>query len=223
MDFAIILHIMMKSQCVQCSLGTFCLNEGLVPIVTKERHLKRGEVLHRVNDDFKHLYAIQRGALKTYEIDSMGNEIIHGLYLKNEIYGYEGIYKNHYVFGASALAETVICEISYQGFLDFLRLKPDFLHRALYLMSQQLTASVYLKSITAQQRIAAFLVDLSARLSINLLEPGFLLPMTYQDIGNYLGMATETVSRILSLFKRNQIISIHNKYIRLLSIEKLKV
>lgn len=222
MDFAIIYNIMIKSQCVQCSLGTFCLNEGLVPIVTKERHLKRGEVLHRADEDFKNLYAIQRGALKTYEIDLMGNEIIHGLYLKNEIYGYEGISKNHYVFTAVALAETVVCEVPYQGFLDFLRLKPDFLHRALYLMSQQLTASVYLKSITAQQKIAAFLVDLSARLSLNPLEPGFLLPMTYQDIGCFLGMATETVSRILSQFKRNKIISINNKYIRLLQTEKLK-
>lgn len=213
---------MMKSQCIQCSFGTFCLTDEQIKMVTKERYLKRHEVLFNAQDCFKNLYAIQRGALKTYEIDNSGNEIIHGLYLKNEIYGYEGIYKDHYVFTAVALTETVVCEIPYHAFLDLLRTKPDLLHRILYLMSQQLTADIYLKSITAQQKIASFLLDLSIRLSLNPLEPGFLLPMTYQDIGCYLGMATETVSRILSLFKRNKMISIDNKYIRLLQMEKLK-
>lgn len=216
-----IIYLMLTSSCIQCSFGAFCLNKAQINIIKKERRLKKNELLHTDNQPFDHLYAIQCGALKTYSIDPMGNELIHGIYLKNEIYGYDAIYKKHHLFSAEALSETVVCEISYSSFLELLQKKPELLHLILYRMSQQLTFGAYLKFITAPQRLAAFILDISTRLLTEQSQSRFLLPMTYQDIGNYLGLATETISRILSQFKKNRIITIERKYIHILQTQLL--
>ncbi len=211
-----------KTQCQHCSFGTFCLNNETTEFAQKNKLLKKGEILHSANDKFRNLYAIKSGALKTYETDLMGNELIHGLYLKNEIYGYDAIYSGRYFFSAKALSDTLICEISYSEFLESLRCKPNFLPRILNLMSQQLTLGAYLKLVTAQQRVAAFLLDIYTRLFIEKSNSSFLLPMTYQDMGNYLGLATETISRTLSQFKKEKLIGIENKMIYFFELDEIK-
>lgn len=211
-----------KPSCTPCSLALFCSYNQKAGGESKRRQLKRKETLHAANSPFTNLYAIQCGAIKTYETDPAGNELIRGFYLKNEVYGYDAIYQGHYHFSSMALTETVVCEISYQNFIELIRSEPDVLTRSLYLMSQQLTIGSYLKFITAQQKLSAFLLDLSSRLSLNQFPSDFLLPMSYQDIGNYLGLATETISRLLSQFKKRQIISIENKHIYFIKPDELK-
>ena len=208
--------------CQQCSFGEFCFGSEKSDIVTKHHHLKRNEILHVPGDVFKSFYAIQSGALKTFTTDAMSNETIHGLYLQKEVYGYDAIYTEHYVFSAEALSATVLCEIPYQSFLQLLQKKPNLLSRMLYLMSQQLTMSSYLQLVTAQQKVAAFLLDLRNRLSPHSEDASFLLPMAYQDIGDYLGLATETVSRTLSLFKKKGLIAIETKKMHLFELEQLQ-
>ena len=211
-----------KPLCTPCSLAVLCSyskNAGVEPI---SRHLKRKETLHSANDTFTHLYAIQRGALKTYETDPAGNELIRGFYFKKEVYGYDAIYQSRHHFSSMALTETVVCEISYQHFIELIRAEPEILTRSLYLMSQQLTIGSYLKYLTAQQKLTSFLLDLSLRLSTDESPSDFLLPMSYQDIGNYLGLATETISRLLSQLKHKEIISIENKHIYFIKPDELK-
>lgn len=208
--------------CTQCSLVMFCSYNKKPGIKHKQLYLKRKEILHHAGDPFTTIYAIQHGALKTHETDPDGNELIRGLYLKNEVYGYEAIYQGHHLYSSTALSDTVLCEILYQPFLELTQSEPNLLSRILYLLSQQLTAGSYVKFISAQQRLAAFLIDLSTRLSSNKSHPDFLLPMNYQGIGNYLGLASETISRILSQFKNTDIISIENKHIYFLQPEELK-
>ena len=214
-------HETNKQKCTQCSLAIFCSYNEQKGIKTKQLHLKRKEILHHAGDTFTTIYAIQRGGLKTHETDPAGNELIRGLYLKDEAYGYEAIYKGYYLYSSTALTETIICDISYQNFFALIRSEPDLLSRILYLMSQQLAAGPYLKFITAQQKLSAFLIDLSTRLSSNKSHSDFLLPMSYQDIGNYLGLATETISRILSQLKNGKIILIENKHIYFLQPAEL--
>lgn len=208
--------------CHQCSFEAFCFGAEKSDIVTKHHHLKRKEVLHLPGDIFKSFYAIQSGALKTFATDAMSHETIHGLYLQKEVYGYDAIYTERYVFSAEALSDTELCEIPYQAFLQLLQKKPNLLSRMLYLMSQQLTMSSYLQLVTAQQKIAAFLLDLRNRLSPHSEDASFLLPMAYQDIGDYLGLATETVSRMLSLFKKKGLIAIDTKKIHLFELKQLQ-
>ncbi len=213
---------LLKTDCIDCSFEMFCTHQNAEneKNTFKQHQLKRKEIFHRPQDTFKSLYLINYGALKTYEIDAMGNELIHGLYLANEVYGYEAIYQGNYFFASMALSDTLICEIPYANFFELIKTKPELLHRILYLMSKQLTKDSYLKGITAQQKIAAFIIDLQSRLTSGE-KPPFVLPMTYQDIGHYLTIATETVSRILSRFQKNQLLHIENKCIQILQQEKL--
>lgn len=190
----------------------------------KQYHpLKKHEVLYLPENKFRNIYAIQHGHLKTYQIDADGNELIRGFYFTGEALGFEAIYTQHYLFSAVALTDSVVCEIPYDNFLELLHLNPALQKHILYLMSQQLNRGSYLPSITAEKRLAAFLIDLSYRLHPQEMQPRYLLPMSRQDIGNYLKLTAETISRLLSQFKKNKIIAIEHKKIHLLQPEKLKL
>lgn len=215
-------HSRLSLTCRQCAFGAFCFDAEKFDIVTQQHHLKRNEILHSLGDSFKSFYAIRSGALKAFTTDTMSHETIHGFYLQKEVYGYDAIYTERYVFSTQALSETVLCEIPYRSFLELLQQKPDLLSRMLYLMSQQLTMSSYLQFVTAQQKVAAFLLDLHNRLAVSSEDVSFLLPMAYKDMGDYLGLATETVSRTLSLFKKKELIGIDTKKIHLFDIKQLQ-
>lgn len=208
------------SQCTKCALVPFCSKNNQTTIWVSKRQLKRHEVLHQPNNQFFHLYAIQDGALKTHETSQDGKEIIHGLYLKNEVYGYDAIHRGRHSYYVTALSETVVCEIFYPNFLKLLQAEPNLLVIMLDLMSNQLATGVYRQFSLANQRLCAFLLDLSSRLGLK--QQTLLLPMSYQDIGHYLGLTTETVSRLFSRLKHEKIVAIHNKQIHFLLPEKLK-
>ncbi len=215
------MHSNLPHSCQQCSLGIFCLNQGNTHLISKKRVLKNKEILHRPHDKFTHLYLIQKGVLKTCNTDSFGNENIHNFYFQNEVFGYEAIALQKYPFLTIAISDTLMCEIPYKNFLSLIESEPKLISHFLYSVSHQLTFGEYLKSITAQQKLVAFLLDIAGRLSCNH-ENGFLLPLTYQDIGNYLNLASETVSRLFSYLRKTQLISIDKKYITLADIPKLK-
>ncbi|TAK77619.1 MAG: cyclic nucleotide-binding domain-containing protein [Gammaproteobacteria bacterium] len=207
--------------CTRCTFAPFCLTEEH-RAAKQFRTLERNETLCLPKNKFQNLYVVQHGALKTYQTEADGKELIRGFYFANEILGYEAIYTGHYLFSAVALAETLVCEIPYNHFLESLQSKPALQKRILYLISRQLNVGSYLLSTTAEQRLAAFLIDLSVRLHPLEMKLEFLLPMSRQDIGNYLGLTAETISRIFSRLQKNNIVSIDHKKIHLLQPEKLK-
>lgn len=220
-----------SQNCEQCDFSPFCIAENKPVHWMQENNaaakqqfqLKKNEVLYFPQNTFRNLYAIQQGNLKTYHIDADGNELIKGFYFKGDILGFETIYSGHYLLSAVALTPTVVCEIPYDNFLELLQLNPSLQKYVLYLMSQQLNAGFYLSSVTAEQRLAAFLIDISLRLEPLDTPLSYLLPMSRQDMGNYLRLTAETVSRILSQFKKNKIIMIDNKKIQILRLEQLKL
>lgn len=192
------------------------------PAVKQQYALKKRETLYFPETTFTSLYAIQSGSIKTFEIDQQGNELIHGFYFSGEILGYEGIARGQYLFSAVALSDTVVCEIPYSNFVELLNLNPSLQKHILFLFSQRLSMGSYLCFVTAEQRLAAFLIDLSQRLSFSQ-NRHFELPMSRQDIGNYLGLTTETVSRLLSKFKENKLIHVEHKNIEFLQFDQLKL
>lgn len=216
--------------CNWCTFSPFCIKNEDGPLlvkqenlVVKQRHyLKRKEVLCFPKTKFRNLYAIQQGAIKTFHIDASGNELIRGFYFSGEILGYEAIYTGRYLFSAVALSETIVCEIPYENFVNLLHSRPELQNRILYLMSQQLSAGFYLASATAEQRLCAFLLDLSTRLSTSGILQEFLFPMSRQDIGNYLMLTPETISRILSKLQKNKLIELDQKKIHFLRRKKIK-
>ncbi|KTD55707.1 transcriptional regulator, crp family [Legionella santicrucis] len=217
--------------CERCTFSPFCISEEknsrwmkqINRAVKQHHYLKKHEALYLPQNIFRNIYAIQCGNLKTFQIDADGNELIRGFYFTGEVLGFEAIYTGHYLFSAVALSDSVICEIPYDNFLELLHLNSALQEHILYLMSQQLNMGNYLFSITAEQRLAAFLIDLSFRLQPSEMQTKFLLPMSRQDIGNYLGLTAETISRLLSQFKENKIIAIDHKNIQFLQPEKLKL
>ena len=217
--------------CARCSFASFCLmaekkknqrvsHENLT--IKQHRRLKRAEALFLPNNKFQHLYIIQQGALKTYRVEADGREVIRGFYFAGEMLGYEAIYTGHHVFSAVSLAETIVCEIPYEDFLELLNTKPTLQKQILHLMSQQLTMGSYLVSTTAEQRLAAFLIDVAARLYPFEVTLELTLPMSRQDIGNYLRLTAETVSRLFSRLQKNKLISVKHKKIYFLQPEELK-
>lgn len=217
--------------CEHCSFSPFCIAKEKQSLwinqvnsaVKQYHHLKKHEVLYLPNNIFRSLYVIQSGTLKTYQVDADGHELIQGFYFTGEILGFEAIYTQHYLFSAVTLSDTIICDIPYDSFLELLNSKPSLQKHILHLMSQQLSVGSYLFSMTAEQRLAAFLIDLSNRLHPLETQLEFLLPMSRQDIGNYLRLTAETISRLLSKFKENKMISIDHKNIQLLQPEQLKL
>lgn len=216
--------------CRGCTFAPFCLMEQenlsqgkqINPIVKRHRTLKQKEILFLSKSKFQNLYVIQHGALKTYHTEADGKELIRGFYFAGDVLGYKAIYTGHYVSSALALTETAICEIPYMHFLEFLHTRPTLQKHILYLISQRLNEGSYLGSTTAQQRLAAFLLDLSGRLHVSQAKLEFVLPMSRQDIGNYLRLTAETVSRLFSQMQKNEIIFIDHKKIRFLQLERLK-
>ncbi len=224
-------HDKNQPTCEHCTFSPFCnaqekssnwMNDNN-HAVKQHFHLKKNEVFYLPQNTFRNLYAIQQGQLKTYQVDADGNELIRGFYFTSEILGFEAIYSRHYPFSVAALSETIICEIPYDNFLELLQLNSSLQKYILHLMSQQLSMGSYLGSIKAEQRLAAFLIDLANRLHPLDMQLKFALPMSRQDIGNYLKLSAETVSRLLSRFKENKIISIDHKSIELLQPEQLKL
>ncbi|RUR05422.1 helix-turn-helix domain-containing protein [Legionella sp. km772] len=218
------------SSCSRCGFSPFCHLEEASPqwiyqinsAVKQQLLLKKKQALYGSQNSFDSLYAIQSGCLKTYEIDKDGNELINGFYFPGEILGFEAIARGHYLFSAVALTETFVCEIPYSHFIELLASKSSLQKQVLYLMSQQLTTGAYLNLVTAEQRLAAFLIDLSKRLFVTEQPLEFSLPMSRQDIGNYLRLTAETISRLLTQFKTKKIISIEHKKIKFLQLAQLE-
>jgi CRP/FNR family transcriptional regulator len=216
--------------CQHCTFLQFCqaeennAYEGKITnhTVKHYRTLKKNDVLFLPNNRFQNLYVIQRGALKTYQAEADGKELIRGFYFASEILGYEAICAGSYPFSAIALTETVVCEIPYENFLSLLEHDTNLQKSILFLISQQLSSRSYLLFSNAEQRLAAFLLDLSSRLYPSDIRFELSLPMSRQDMGNYLRLTAETVSRLLSRLQRHRLIGIGHKQINLLEITKLR-
>jgi len=217
------------ASCDHCTFAPFCINEDDTEevqqfnrAVKQTRKLQRNEVLFLPRNKFQSLYIIQQGALKTYQTEADGKELVRGFYFETEILGYEAICTGHYLFAAVALTDTIVCEITYTRFLSLMQDKPELQKSILHLISQELNVRSYLLLSSAEQRLAAFLIDLSSRLSPNKINYYLTLPMSRQDIGNYLRLTGETVSRVLSRFQRKRIIKIDHKKISLLQPDLLQ-
>lgn len=214
--------------CNDCIFSLACSEDENSPIrkstslVKQYRVLKPREVLYLPKNKFQYLYVVQKGAIKTYQTEADGHELIRGFYFAGEILGYEAISAGFYPFSAVSLCETLICEIPYSSLLKFLQNKILLQENILHSISQQLNIGVYLASSTADQRLAAFLIDLSTRLHLLNTEAEFILPMTRQDIGNYLRLTAETISRIFSRFQKRKLIKINHKKIKFLQFTSLQ-
>ena len=223
-----------KASCSNCNLHELCLPRGLDQndmekleyVVKGSRPIHKGKHIFRANDPFVSFYAVRSGSLKAYIIDESGEEQIIGFYFPGEILGFDAIDKHHHTCSAVAMETSTYCSLAYEKINEICKEVPDLQNQMFRLMSRELTNEnkllLTINKRTAEERIATFLVSLSGRFQkLGYSAKEYNLPMSRQEIGNYLGLTIETVSRIFSKFQRNGLVSINRKAIRIEDLSTL--
>jgi len=223
-----------KVSCGDCSLAELCLPRGmkredleeLEKIIKRVRPLQRGEYLYHSGDKFQQIYAVRSGAIKAYKTTEDGNEQILGFYLPGELLGLDAIDKSEHVCSTVALETSSFCAIPFSRLEELCHKLTGLQHQMYRLMSRELTneneSMLLLGRKSAEEKIATFLINLSSRLhSLGYSATEFRLPMSRQEIGNYLGLTVETVSRIFSRLQKELLISIDRKLIKILDLDAL--
>ena len=223
-----------NNKCSLCVLGQFCLPVGLsaedvatIDSLVKERvRLQKGESLYRHGSPLSSVYSVRFGTLKTEYSLPDGRLQIIGFHLPGEILGLDGIGEGHYQSDAIALEESEVCIIRFEAFEDLARQIPLLQHQFHRILSRELTQDqrhlLSLGSLRAEERLAGFLLNLSQRLAARgYINNEFDLRMSRVEIGSYLGIQIETVSRMLSRFAESGLIQIKQRHIKLVDMDGL--
>jgi len=225
----------LKAACSDCSLRDLCLPLGLSAddlrtlegTVKSHRKLNKGEFLYRVGDSFRSLFAIRTGSTKTCEIAADGSVQITGFHLPGELLGIDAINSDKHPCDVIALETTEVCELPFGKLEALARELPGLQHQLFRLMSREVAEEegqlLMLGRMKAEERLAAFLLSFSKRFQLLGYSPTDLrLPMSRQDLGDYLGLALETVSRLFSRFQEEKLITVQGRNVKLLNVVRLK-
>jgi CRP/FNR family transcriptional regulator, anaerobic regulatory protein len=224
-----------KTSCVDCNLGELCLPFGLNPdevtrvdeMVQVRKRLKRGEYLYRSGEKFDSIFAIRSGFFKTDVILEDGRDQVTGFQMAGELLGLDGISTERHACNAVALEDSEVCLIGFQHLEMLSREVPSLQNHFHKVMSREIVRDhgvmMLLGSMRAEERLAAFLLNLSQRFTARGYSPSeFYLRMTREEIGSYLGLKLETVSRAFSRFQDDGLVTVQQKHIRILNILGLK-
>ncbi|NNJ92793.1 MAG: fumarate/nitrate reduction transcriptional regulator Fnr [Gammaproteobacteria bacterium] len=225
----------LKVACENCSLSRLCLPMGLDEkdvtrldqIINRTKPHHRNDYLFREGDTFKGIYAVKTGSIKTYISREDGSDQVLGFHLPGEIIGLDAIETGSHGCTAKVLETTAVCLIPYEK-LEKLSVEiPSLQHQMFRLMSREITNEsnmlILLGKRNADERLATFLLSLSQRYKQRgFSATEFNLSMSRNEIGNYLGLAVETVSRLFTRFQDEGILKVERKHIELLDLEALK-
>ena len=219
------------SSCGTCNLREVCLPRGMAGsaaegllegLVYTLKRIKRGETLYRLGSGFESLYAVRSGFFKSRVVLEDGRDQVTGFHMAGEVLGTDGIGTEMHEADVIALEDSEVCVIPYA------RLEEPGMQRQLHkVMSRELVRDhgvmMLLGTMRAEERLAAFLLNLSQRFVARGYSPDeFHLRMTRDEIGSYLGLSLETVSRLFSRFHDEGVINVQQKHIRILDIPGLR-
>ncbi|GGC88728.1 fumarate/nitrate reduction transcriptional regulator Fnr [Halopseudomonas salina] len=234
MSNSIRLRPLPEAHCNDCTLSGMCLPLALQTeelnildeIVKRGRPLKKGELLFRQGDPFTSIYALRSGALKTFSVSDTGDEQITGFHLASEMIGLSGMDDQQYPVSAVALETTSVCEIPFEKLDDLTAVMPQLRKQVMRIMSREIREDqqmmLLLSKKTADERIATLLINMSARFRARGYSArAFRLAMSRNEIGNYLGLAVETVSRVFTRFQQQGLIAAEGKNIEILEHTEL--
>ncbi len=221
--------------CANCNLRSHCFTSGFLSpshaefgeLVLAHRRIGAGQAVYRTGDSFSSVYVLKAGFVKTLALFEDGREQVSGFYMPGDTFGVDGIAFGQHATDAIALDDADVCAIPYDN-LEQLSLAAPAAQRSLYRMfSQEIVrrqdAMVVMGTMSAGQRIATFLLDLSRRFSARGLSASeFLLRMTRDEIGSLLGLKLETVSRVFSKLQSDGLMEIEGKHVRIVSIPGLR-
>ncbi|KGS67538.1 bacterial regulatory s, crp family protein [Burkholderia pseudomallei MSHR7527] len=210
----------MRSVCMPVDLNTHEFAK-LDALICSTRQVKRGDTLFRTNDGFQSIYAVRTGSFKTVVMHRDGQEHVTGFQIVGETLGLDGVCAGHHNSDAVALEDSTVCIIPFAQLEAVCREVKPMQHHVHRLMSGEIVREssqmMLLGTMTAEQRVAAFLLNISERFQKRGYSAAeFNLRMTREEIGCYLGMKLETVSRMLSKFQRDKLIAPRGKQIRII-------
>jgi CRP/FNR family transcriptional regulator len=224
-----------KVACSNCNLRELCMPLGLSAaeldriddIVASRRKIKRGSTLFRNGEKFSSLYAIRTGFFKTCVASEDGRDQVTGFQMAGEVIGLDGIVNDHHTCDAVALEDAEVCVMPFDRIEDLSR-EINALQRHVHkIMSREIVREngvmLLLGSMRAEERLAAFLLNLVQRLHARgFSQSELVLRMTREEIGSYLGLKLETVSRTFSRFVEDGIVEVKQRHVRILNTDSLR-
>jgi CRP/FNR family transcriptional regulator len=221
--------------CASCNLRELCLPgavcmddlQRVENIVYARRRVKRGEALFNAGDEFKTVYAIRSGFFKTSVVDGEGREQVTGFFMGGELMGLDGIGTGEYNGAAIALEDSEVCVMPFALIEEMSREIPALQRHLHTVLAREIVRDhgvmMLLGSMRAEERLATFLLNLSKRfLRRGYSSSDFHLRMTREEIGSYLGLKLETVSRLFSQFQADGLIDVQQKHVRILDTAGLE-
>lgn len=219
--------------CHACSFGRLCLPASLTDsevaaldrIVRRSRPLQKGEYLFRAGEPMQQVFALRSGALKTYMLEANGDQQVTGFVLPGELLGLDALGVPHFRGFAVALETSMVCSMDVGQLEDLSGRMPGLRHQLLHILSKSIHDEhehIRCNREHAEQRLAMFLLGLSARYrQRGQRQDQFMLPMTRGDIGNYLDLTMETISRLFTRFVQSGLIECQGREVRLLNRPEL--
>ncbi|MYZ51155.1 fumarate/nitrate reduction transcriptional regulator Fnr [Malikia spinosa] len=224
-----------KVACSSCNLRELCMPVGLNPdemsrldsVISTRKRVKRGSALFNNGDRFSSLYAVRSGFFKTRVTSVDGRDQVTGFQMTGEILGMDGIVNDHHSCDAVALEDAEVCVMPFDRIESLSREFSALQHHVHKIMSREIVRDhgvmLLLGSMRAEERLAAFLLNLVQRLhSRGFSQSELVLRMTREEIGSYLGMKLETVSRTFSKFVEEGIIEVKQRHVQIKDTEALR-
>ncbi|MDW3096144.1 MAG: fumarate/nitrate reduction transcriptional regulator Fnr [Gammaproteobacteria bacterium] len=224
----------LSDSCKTCSLAELCLPRGLQAeelqrlddVIKARRVVHSGDLLFKEGSDNRSIYAVRSGSVKTFVITESGEEQVLGFHLPGEIVGLAGLDQSIHNCSSKALETSSICEMPLDELEDICLQIPSLQKQLLKLISREISQDhkmlLLLAKKNSDQRVATFLLSLSGRFKLRgLSSDSFILSMSRQDIANYLGLAVETVSRILTKLSEDEIVDVTRRSIEIVDHNRL--
>ncbi len=224
----------LSDSCKTCSLSELCLPRGLQSeelqrlddIIKARRVVHSGDLLFKEGSENRGIYAVRSGSVKTFAMTESGEEQVLGFHLPGEIVGLAGLDQSVHNCSSKALETSSICEMPLDDLEEICLQIPSLQKQLLKLISREISQDhkmlLLLAKKNSDQRVATFLLSLSGRFKLRgLSSDSFILSMSRQDIANYLGLAVETVSRILTKFSEDNIVEVTRRSIQIVNHDRL--
>ncbi len=221
--------------CSSCNLRELCLPIGLSRpdldrldgLVAQRKTVPRGQALFRSGEAFRTIYAVRTGFFKTCVSTPDGRDQVTGFQMAGELLGLDGIGTDQHHCDAVALEDSQVCVIPYSQLEDLSREFTELQRQFHKIMSREIVRDhgvmLLLGSMRAEERLAAFLLNLSQRLKARgFSSSALVLRMTREEIGSYLGLKLETVSRAFSRFQDDGLLAVKQRSIRIVDEESLR-
>lgn len=216
----------MRELCMPLGMPVSLL-EKMDEVVYARKHFKSGAVLYHAGAPFHALYAVKSGFIKTATLHEDGREQITGFCMMGEIFGFDGIGSDKNMCTSTAIEDSEVCIIPLDRVEHLSHGWDELQHHFYRLMSREIVREqaimMLLGSMQGEERIASFLLNLSQRYQDRGYSPySLVLRMKREEIGSYLGMKLESVSRILSKFQNQGLLKVHRKNVSILDIDGLR-